>query len=1386
MRNAPAVCRITVLGMLAALALSTGCADVPPNGLADAGPTSTTDALGTTLGDATTSGPETIVQAPDPLELRSVEPTEGSVNGGIAIVLTGRGFRAGLEIYFDQSPGLDIIVVNTTTAIARLPPHPAGKVDVSVAHPDDHNGAPQTIPSIFRYSEPVVVSAIEPVVVPVDGGNAVVVRGLGFTSDSRAFVGGRPLLQQAINGDAITGIVSPGPWGPADVHVTGFNGVGALVDGYLYGAVPQITSLSPIVGLPGDHVVISGAALGDDAEVFFDEAPAEVVDHARDGGWLEVLAPAGSGLVDVRVQTAWGIALEAQAFAYRDDSADPLVLACTHVGPAHGALAGGDVVAIACRGLAYPDLAVRFGDVPATITDVDAASQRLIVTTPPGSAPGTVAVTVSSAVASTRVGTDFTYLAPAALALTSISPDSGSPLGGTRVTLHGRGFQPGAVVQIGALAATQVTVVDDTTISATTAPGAPGNAPVTVRQSGLAARLDPGFDYTSDTVALALVAPTTFAQAGNTYLRVYGAGFDDQTTITIGGVVCPIITRVSSAEVHVRSPHVAVGVYDAVATTADARQATLVGAVTVFDPRGAYGGTWGPPIDETLNVTVYGSSGYGPIAGAYVIVGNDASTPWQGVTDENGQVTLSGPGFVGPVEVTASREKFTSYSVLTFDATNVTIVLTQNPTPPQQGGGGGNPYIPPPNATISGHVRGLEKYVVAPPGSCAGLAIEGTPHCRRCGDGASIPQCDGGFACVAVGDEGTYCAAACEADDQCPDGYACGATTAGGRCLPSLGAVAGYCNVSSTSTFSYEYPIQATGWIDAEGHYSIDSTRLGEVAVYCYGGYKDGDGVFTPTIMGVARHLFASPSGVIADVDIDLVYKLDRSFRLRLQDPPTWSTGLLPPSVIISLDLGADGALPLSRTLIEGSVETTGDDTGLTWIAPHELTETSGALYDGKFFFYTTLSPANVTSYQPRAYNLVQNITRVVEDRFPVRSVTGTWSLEGSGLERDLYAVWATADGRHAFAVGERGQVLGFLQTSAGGIWTMQPSVTKQSLRAVDGRALDDVWAVGDGGTVLHWDGISWKAVASAPNDDYRAVAATADGIYLAGAIRLRRYEPATSTWTVVGGPALQQVHGLQSLPDGRVLAFGTGGRVWVSSDPTTWTPVALPAGVDATLNAAIVRADGTWVLVGEQGTLVAGPEGALVRVASGTTLPLNALAEVGGDVVIVGDHGATLLWPAGQAVRVDEIRDYRSEAHGVFVDDTGKARVVGAAAFVLGPFLHFPIVTSPVHDATLDSLAFAWTWDAGPANQYTQLRLTPEGQITAWTLIVNGAQQSVLLPDLEAAAGIIALPPGRVRFEVLRVLNLGFDIDSYTTREFSIYSRDSWSTNEATFYLPP
>ena len=82
------------------------------------------------------------------------------------------------------------------------------------------------------------------------------------------------------------------------------------------------------------------------------------------------------------------------------------------------------------------------------------------------------------------------------VAVWAISPDSGSTVNATSVTITGRGFQPGATVTLGA-AATNVAVLSTTTITATVAPHAAATVDVIViNPGGGSGKLPAAFAYT--------------------------------------------------------------------------------------------------------------------------------------------------------------------------------------------------------------------------------------------------------------------------------------------------------------------------------------------------------------------------------------------------------------------------------------------------------------------------------------------------------------------------------------------------------------------------------------------------------------------------------------------------------------------------------------------------------------------------------------------------------------------------------------------------------------------------------------------------------------------------------------------------------------------------
>ena len=85
--------------------------------------------------------------------------------------------------------------------------------------------------------------------------------------------------------------------------------------------------------------------------------------------------------------------------------------------------------------------------------------------------------------------------APTGISVTSVSPPSGTTLGGTPVTIVGQNFTGGATVTIGGVAATDVQVTSPRTISATTGQHASGVADITVVSGGKTSTLPAAFTF---------------------------------------------------------------------------------------------------------------------------------------------------------------------------------------------------------------------------------------------------------------------------------------------------------------------------------------------------------------------------------------------------------------------------------------------------------------------------------------------------------------------------------------------------------------------------------------------------------------------------------------------------------------------------------------------------------------------------------------------------------------------------------------------------------------------------------------------------------------------------------------------------------------------------
>ena len=153
------------------------------------------------------------------------------------------------------------------------------------------------------------------------------------------------------------------------------------------------------------------------------------------------------------------------------------VPAVTGLNPATGTEAGGTPVTVSGTGFTGATI-VDFGTQAATNLNV-LSDTSIEVDSPAGSGTVDVTVTNPSGTSPTSSADQFTYTAVTAPAVTSLSPTSGTAAGGTPVTITGTGFTGATVVDFGTTPATDLNVLNDTSITVDS-PAGTGTVDVTV------------------------------------------------------------------------------------------------------------------------------------------------------------------------------------------------------------------------------------------------------------------------------------------------------------------------------------------------------------------------------------------------------------------------------------------------------------------------------------------------------------------------------------------------------------------------------------------------------------------------------------------------------------------------------------------------------------------------------------------------------------------------------------------------------------------------------------------------------------------------------------------------------------------------------------------
>lgn len=456
-----------------------------------------------------------------------------------------------------------------------------------------------------------------------------------------------------------------------------------------------------------------------------------------------------------------------------------------------------------------------------------------------------------------------------ALSLVRVDPPQGPFTGGQRVTLRGTAFAEGLVVRFGDVLGAEVRIEDRNRASVRVPAGDPGSVDVTVELGGVSMTLAQGYRYEA-----LQVMPEEGPVSGGTRVQIvsHAARFLDGTEVFFGSASCLDATVVSDTLITCRTPVAAPGVVDVRVVLPSGEQSTAVGAYTYYDAADALGGGLsGPPIDGTVNVTVYEAITGSPLPGAFVLLGEDLSSPYQKRTDARGQVSFDDVALVGPQHVHVALRCFETTSFIDFDARDVSIFL--------------EPHLD--LSCIDIDLSDLDNLPGGGGGGGGGQGVQGTVvQGELIFDGGSefgpnrwegVPEPRPGETRVAYVFASTPSVTSANPDPALGGGH---------RVLERIEA-------AGLRGFPYSIFV-----------------RPGAMAIYALAGVEDARGRFTPYLMGLARAVVAAPGQQLTGVDVPMRVELNQTLTTRFVDLP----GAVvdgPDRVIVEafLDLGGEGVI---------------------------------------------------------------------------------------------------------------------------------------------------------------------------------------------------------------------------------------------------------------------------------------------------------------------------------------------------------------------------------------------------------------------------------------------------------------------------------------------
>ncbi len=603
-----------------------------------AGSNGLNDIVITNPDDQTDTGVGAFTYVAAPL-ITSLDFTSGSKDGGEMITITGD--------YFDSAAQVDIggtaatvTLAATNTIYFTTPSKLVGSYDVNVENPDGQVGS---LPSGFTYNSSTAVdrsptvSSVSPDGGALLGGESVQITGSGFIDGATVTFGGVACTPVVFNSSTQLTCTAPAGAGASDVVVTNPNTLsGTLVSGYTFRNPPSILGVAPIE-IPssgGNEITISGADFLINPSIFINGNPCPNVTFDSSTSIRCFPPPSTAGFADVEVRNYDGQFVVANSqFEYVDA---PTI---TSIAPSTDIVAGGNTLTVFGNGFRN-GLTASLGGVDCPVGFVNPTSFDCSI--PPGPGPVTVDVLVTNPDGQNAVLLNaFRYLGPPIVS--SITPDAGTLLGGTLVTVTGLGFEAGASIQIGPSNCTNINIIDSTTITCRTPTGAGPSDVTVINPDFQAGTLGSGYTF-QPAPNITNISPNSGPSAGGTVVTLSGSNFLNGATVDFDGSPCTVSSLTSVNIICLTSAH-ADGFANVTVTNLDGQSHTRVNffnyipspMITSITPSSGYA-------SGSTAVTIAGSNFVDNPATTITINGVTCSTPTITPTSITCTTGASAPG----------------------------------------------------------------------------------------------------------------------------------------------------------------------------------------------------------------------------------------------------------------------------------------------------------------------------------------------------------------------------------------------------------------------------------------------------------------------------------------------------------------------------------------------------------------------------------------------------------------------------------------------------------------------------------------------------------------------------------------------------------------------